>query len=216
MSINIANVVQSVPLQPKRTAHFDQMCDLIEAVAESISGQSDITFDGVVANLEAKSLLTTNDEGHFFAHQLVFIITGLITMLYEPSLEPQIDRLVITNETTGRHKAPRNVTWTKHYLEKTDTTDLSVNVLLTHLSTMDGPIPCQTCESSRVEQDALQASNLCYYTLTAMANIKIMWVNNVCEHLEFNQREKVLKLFRFPSFCAMICSGNPELTFLDK
>ena len=208
--------MQAGPLQPKRPAQLDQMCDLIEAVAESISGQSDITFDGVVDNLEAKSLLTTHDEAHFFAHQLVFIITGLITMLYEPSLEPQSDRLVITNGTTERHKAPRNVTWTKHYLEKTDTTEQSVNVLLKHLSTMDGPIPYQTSESSRVEQDALQASNLCYYTLTAMANIKIRWVNNVCEHLEFNQREKVLKIFCFPSFCAMMCSGSSELTFLDK
>ena len=205
------------------------MCGLIDAVAKSISGQSDITFDGVVLNLEAKSLLTTNDEAHFFAHQLVFIITGLITMLYEPSLEPQTDRLVITNGTMERHKAPRSVTWTKHYLEKTETTEFPVNVLLKHLSTMDGPIPhqaiessrvehdaLQASESSRVEQDALQASNLCYYTLTAMANIKIRWVKNVCEHLEFNQREKVLKIFCFPSFCAMMCSGSSELTFLDK
>lgn len=208
--------MQTVPLQSKRPAQFDQMRDLIETVAESISGQSDITFDGVVANLEAKSLLKTNVEAHFLAHQLVFIITGLITMLYEHSLEPQTDRLVINNEITERHKAPRNITWTKHYLEKSDTTEFSVNVLLKHLSTPDGPIPYQTSESSRVEQDALQASNLCYYTLTAMANIKIRWVNNVCEHLEFNQREKVLKIFCFPSFCAMMCSGYSESTFVDK
>lgn len=199
-----------------RPAQFDQMCDLIETVAENISGQSDLTFDGVVANLEAKSLLTANDDTHFFAHQLVFIVTGLITMLYEPSLEPQTDRLVITDGITERHKAPWNVTWTKYYLEKADITELPVNVLLKHLSTMDGPIPCQANGSSRVEQDALQATNLCYYTLTGMANIKIMWVNNVCEHLEFNQREKVLKIFCFPSFCAMMCSGKSGLTFLDK
>ena len=208
--------MQAVSLQPKTPAQFDQVCDLIEAVAESISGQSDLTFDGVVADLEAKKLLMTTNEAHYFAHQLVFIVTGLITMLYEPSLEPQTDRLGITNGTTESRKAPRNSTWTKHYLEKTDITDLPVNVLLEHLSTPDGPIPHQASKSSRVEQDALEASNLCYYTLTAMANIKIKWVPNVCEHLEFNQREKVLKIFCFPSFCAMMCSGNSELTFLDK
>ena len=192
------------------------MFDLIGAVAESISGQSDLMLDGVVANLEAKSLLTANDEAHFFAHQLVFIITGLITMLYEPSLEPQTDRLVITNGTTERHKAPRNVTWTKHYLEKIDTTELSVDVILKLLSCIDGPLSYQTSESSRLEQDALQATNLCFHTLTGLANIKIRWVNNVCEHLAFNQREGVLKIFCFPSFCAMMCSGKSGLTFLDK
>ena len=192
------------------------MCDLIEAVAKSISRQSDLTFDGVVADLEAKNLLTTTNEAHFFAHQLVFIITGFITMLYEPSLEPQIDTLAITNGTTESPKAPPNLTWTVYNLEKADMTDIPVNVLLKHLSTPDGPIPHQANKGSRVEQDALEASNLCYYTLTAMANIKIKWVPNICEHLEFNQREKVLKIFCFPSFCAMICSGNSKSTFLDK
>ena len=137
-------------------------------------------------------------------------------MLYEPSLEPQTDRFVTINGTTERRGALRNVTWTKHYLEKTDTTEVPANVLLKLLSTVDGPLSYHTSESSRVEQDALQASYLCYYTITLMANIKIHRVSNVCEHLEFNQGEKVLKIFRFPSFCAMMCSGNSELTFLDK
>ena len=192
------------------------MYDLIEVVAESISGQSELTFDAIIDNLKAKSLLKTNDEAKFFTHQLVFIITGIITMLYEPSLQPGSGRLVLTAETTERHRPPRNVTWMKHYLEERDITEHPINVLLTHLSTLEGPIPCQTNESSGLEQDALQASNLCYYALTRMANIKIQWVENVCEHLEFDQRKKVLKLFCFPSFCAMMCSGNPELTFLDK
>ena len=191
------------------------MYDSIEVVAESISRQSDLTFDGIVANLKAKSLLTANDKAHFFTHQLVFIITGIITMLYEPSLQPQTDRLVITAGTTERYRASRSVTWTKHDLEKADT-ELPINVLLKHLSTPEGPIPFQPNESPRLEQEALQASNLCYYTLTSMADIKICWVENVCEHLEFNQRQKVLKIFCFPSFCAMMCSGNQELTFLDK
>ena len=192
------------------------MYDLIRVVAESISGQSDLTYDGIVGNLEEKSLLKTNEKAQFFTHQLVFIITGSITMLYEPCLQPETDRLVITAGTTEWQRTPRNVTWTKHYLERTEIIGYPINVLLQHLSTLEGPIPYQSNESSRLEQDALQASNLCYYTLTRMADIKIQWMENVCEHLEFNQRKKVLKIFCFPSFCAMMCSGNPELTFLDK
>ena len=137
-------------------------------------------------------------------------------MLYEPSLQPETDRLVITAVTTQWQRAPRNVTWTKHYLERTDMVEHPINVLLKHLSTLEGPIPYQSNESYRLEQDALQASNLCYYTLIRMADIKIRWVENVCEPPEFNQRKKILKIFCFPSYCTMMCSGNPEFKFLGK
>lgn len=122
-SRDVTNVVQTVPLQPESLSRSDQMYDLLEIIVESISGQSDLTFDGIVANLEAKSLLKANDRAHFSTHQLVFIITGIITMLYQPFLQPEIDKFVIVAGTTERHRPPRNATWTKHYLERTEITE---------------------------------------------------------------------------------------------
>ena len=69
-------------------------------------------------------------------------------MLYEPSLQPETDRLVITAGTTEWQRAPRDVTWTKHYLERTDIIEHPINVLLKHLSNLEGSIPHQSNESS--------------------------------------------------------------------
>ncbi|KAF2469966.1 uncharacterized protein BDR25DRAFT_201402, partial [Lindgomyces ingoldianus] len=59
-------------------------------------------------------------------------------------------------------------------------------------------------------------AHISYYNLTRLAEIKIDWVDSIGEHLEFDRKQRALKLFRFPSFCALLCRGDPEKTFLCR
>jgi len=55
----------------------------------------------------------------------------------------------------------------------------------------------------------IDQSLVCFHTLAKVASIKVQWVDCVGLHLEFDSRTKVLKLFRFPSFCLiMIVIGD--------
>jgi hypothetical protein len=65
----------------------------------------------------------------------------------------------------------------------------------------------------------LKSQNLSYYSLSYLLNVKIEWRTSVCEHLEFNIRNKTLKLFRVPSYCVLQCywePGEPSRTFVDR
>lgn len=52
--------------------------------------------------------------------------------------------------------------------------------------------------------DTLFSGNLSYEAMLLTAGIKIAWVDSFPLHLEFDARTVTLKIFRFPSFCAML------------
>ena len=51
-------------------------------------------------------------------------------------------------------------------------------------------------------------TSVCFHTLYKIAKIRIEWVDCLSLHLEFNTRSKVLKLFRFPSLCFIMCRNG--------
>ncbi|KAH9205991.1 hypothetical protein DL95DRAFT_241707, partial [Leptodontidium sp. 2 PMI_412] len=54
-----------------------------------------------------------------------------------------------------------------------------------------------------------------FYTLHNVMKIQIEWVDCLSLHLEFDNQSKVLKLFRFPSICLLMCySENAYLSRL--
>ena len=65
--------------------------------------------------------------------------------------------------------------------------------------------------------DSIIGANISYYTLTKVAQVRIEWVDAISLHLEFDPQTAVLKVFRFPSFCAMFCIGQSlRKTLLSK
>ncbi|KAK1826013.1 hypothetical protein QBC39DRAFT_387048, partial [Podospora conica] len=52
--------------------------------------------------------------------------------------------------------------------------------------------------------DTLFSGNLSYEAMLRTARIKIAWVDSFPLHLEFDARTVTLKIFRFPTFCAMM------------
>jgi hypothetical protein len=64
-------------------------------------------------------------------------------------------------------------------------------------------------------EEFLDPSLICYYTLRKFVSIKIEWASSLTEHLEFDGRTKILKMFRFPSLCVLMCS-NPSRSLLSQ
>lgn len=55
------------------------------------------------------------------------------------------------------------------------------------------------------EEDWIELSLLCFHALNKVANVKIEWVDSLALHLEFDNKTKVLKVFRLPSLCLLMC-----------
>lgn len=65
------------------------------------------------------------------------------------------------------------------------------------------------------ESDWIIGDFVCYSTLRRVIGVEIEWVDVISLHLEFDNRKRTLKVFRFPSFCRMMCQYQ-EPTLLTQ
>lgn len=65
------------------------------------------------------------------------------------------------------------------------------------------------------ESDWIICDFVCYSTLRRVIGVDIEWVDIISLHLEFDNRKRTLKVFRFPSFCRMMCQYQ-EATLLSR
>ncbi len=150
--------------------------------------------------------------------QLIFILLGFLTMFYDPTPNPVEGTLQMRRVGWDFTPNRRNTaTWEIGSQDVSELgQDISFDDLLCRYSRHAGPIPIpRTQQQGNPVSGILRSEDVSFYTLTSLFNVKIIWTTSICEHLEFNARTKQLKLFRFPSFCVLICLLGPERTFLD-
>jgi hypothetical protein len=58
------------------------------------------------------------------------------------------------------------------------------------------------------QDQRIDLSFVCFHTLYHAAHIRIKWVDCLSLHLEFDSRSKLLKIFRFPSFCLIMARND--------
>jgi hypothetical protein len=152
-------------------------------------------------------------------------------MLYSPELNPSPDKFQIStrqtqsSRTSGTPERRRLITRSKtykSYKETLDYKDDDVAVLLRRFGTV---IPhCQRSIfggqyspgpgfAPLMPDVSIEVSRLNYRNLCRVVDINIEWVDCLSLHLEFVRSGKVLKLFRFPSICLMMCCCREKSTF---
>ncbi|KAJ4295246.1 hypothetical protein N0V90_007257 [Kalmusia sp. IMI 367209] len=213
---------------------FTQFCALLASVAKYLREESSVTLEDLyegLSRLNPKSdddstgdegaNVEPNDEDRMLVFQLIFIGIGFLTHIYKPAYEPSCGKLQIAS-LGGPLRASRDRAWRLSEIpiqHESTLTDLLLQLGNFGTLRTNGPLPRPHREPSLLafsEQDALRATHLSYYSITKLADITIDWVDCVAEHLEFDRRLRVLKLYRFPSFCALLCSSDPEKTFLCR
>ena len=137
-------------------------------------------------------------------------------MIYKPNLTPVAGSYDIVSATPPS-RVSRNRIWSR--LQCGINPEDTIIDIIFELGNSGGPLPRQAKRldsANSGEQEALRATNLSYYSLTRLADIEIIWVESIAEHLEFDRRLRKLKFFRFPSFCALVCHEHNEETYLDQ
>lgn len=169
----------------------------------------------IISNHLSEKEIILQEDLETTAYNLVFKIISWITLLYKPEeylpLNPR--ELVLHARSNpgvhGRLQCEIN----------DETMSLQLHHLLAHFGNFVPP----HCPPKRVQghsstmDDSIISACINYHTLSTIAQIRIEWVDTISLHLEFDEKALVLKLFRYPSFCAMhYFRGTSDDTLISR
>lgn len=194
---------------------FDDLCLFLVPLISALASRHDASLDDLVASVRDEP------DGVVFSHymetarQLVFTGVGLTTMLYAPS--PQYSEGVISIDIPTKTRAFRGSSEAWHNAKQSlEEAEGSINDILRRFSGARGPIPISNSLIHQTAPDiSLLASNLNFYIFSKLGRLKLCFVDSICMHLEFDSRVKELKVFAFPSLCALLCLAHQQRTVFD-
>ncbi|BCR87808.1 uncharacterized protein ACHE_40372S [Aspergillus chevalieri] len=185
-------------------------------IEDLITSSDSITIDQIIALLKDEGLLRAdgtegdNDERNYhYARYFVFCVLGWQTMLFTPTpkgssngiLGAETPQLAI-DETDG-------CCGYTHMSLQQDRRGCSNEPLSEFLMGFGVLLPSKSLcldEDPNIQhafhkQTEVHARTFNAYSLSAVAGLRIKWVDALACHLEFNSTTKEISLFRFPSFC---------------
>ncbi|KAI0191099.1 hypothetical protein F4808DRAFT_396803 [Astrocystis sublimbata] len=180
------------------------MAEILDALRKSREG--DREPDEPVSHL---LVLPAEDENAVASEgsracQALFVLMSWILMLYTTAQHPPPGHLCLRlRDPNDEQKTLRSYCWSQlSCLVSRDLAGLRFEHLLSHF----GQLKFQPLPSRLVTPDhtVVSASNVNFFILSKVARIRVVWVDALSLHLEFDRRTSTLKLFRFPSFCAML------------
>lgn len=209
LDISFIEIISPRPGATPEEARFNQVIGIASEVASLISTEENVTIQQIVDNLHTRGSLIHAEPLKPLAWQLIFIVIGLVTLLYSPVLAPPPNTFQIN--IGDRSNVPRvrskGKVWKQSRIDANEASGYSLGDMLRRFSGK-GPVPLGINFERLIEQDVLRSANLSYYTLHKLAKIEILWVDSICQHLEFDSGTRTLRMLRFPSFCVMMCLGD--------
>ena len=149
----------------------------------------------------------TNELRHF-----VFACLGIATLLFKPLLPPKAGLLSIDAARKDLNRS--HPTATRHSYEQplAGARGFFIDVI-SRFGHPRGITCLQVQEPLNPEIQTIVPSELNFYHLYRLGGIKICCVDSLCQHLEFNKRDKTLMVFQHPSYCAMLSFGKGYIYF---
>ena len=159
-------------------------------------------------------------------YQCIFVFVSWLTMLYVAADNPQpgMFQLQLPGSETARRagsRIPQSITWHHLRCDIIESRENMAYLSIQHLMYQFGnfvPPPCRQLNKPARDlyEDYIISTNLDYHTLSKVGHISIEWVDALSLHLEFHERSSVLRMFPFPSFCALLTQSETQTTFLSK
>ena len=188
---------------------------LLVTITSIVSIDRNISLSSIVDHLVNKSIFASSKEKSKM-NQLVFMILGWLSMLYSPSLSPLQGKLQImdTEDIAKRARPSRPRVIEQNFNQAYQPFQHLLRVfgdITPSLSTLIYDPP-----GSRKTREQLVHSYLSYHTLSRICNVKIEWVDTLNSHLDFDESRRILRVFRFPSFCYLLYRSGHEEPLLTQ
>ena len=204
------------------------MYQLLSSMAELAISKDNLTLQDMIDGQDQFD--TKYSPTSDLLTQLIFMAFGWMSMLYDPDPSPKGDKLQLLRVT--RVKLPRQPsklktdylhTFEQGFHQLQQPLDNLFCVFGMILPSLDGAIATGGSypkfgrpAGNDTSSEYLILSFMSYYTLVKVAKIKIEWVESLNLHLEFDEGARVLKLFRYPSFCRLMCPEVGSESFLHR
>jgi hypothetical protein len=144
-------------------------------------------------------------------------------LLFDASESPPKDKFQLAlSNTKPPSRQQKSLIWER--LECTisntigGTANIDLDQLLSHFGQLNPPCCYPPVDSRRdLYEDAIVASNINYHTLSEIGGLRVEWVQSLSLHLELHERSSVIRIFAYPSFCALLCERfQTQETILSK
>lgn len=176
-------------------------------VATIILGTSDrqTSIDEISNSLLEKFGAKTspaNIEFEKTTKQAIFALLGCITTLYQSSAAPGL-HFGISLPGIPRLTRP------------TQRINSSGRPLYQFLQAFGPLTPSRVSPTAEFMNLVVSNLNIARLRTDVIGNVKIASVNTLSSHLDFDEETRILKLFRFPTFCALYCQPEAVKTRFD-
>lgn len=168
-----------------------------------------VSINDVVSKLLATCTGTRKKEAEVQqrCRHLVFLTIGLSTMLFKPGRVTSLANFRISRHDKSNKKSMSVGTDTSRrpiiaFLNGLGVVHSTPSNSITHNTESFAPSDGHT--------DVLTSADFSFSALKTLGKISIEWVDSMDGHLEFNEEDRVLSLFRFPSFCAAAYVGGAD------
>lgn len=191
-----------------RLAVYEILLLIARMVEErSIENDHECTLKEMVSALKTKALI--KNEADPLALQLTFHCVGWLTGIFDPSPGSSDTELSLRRlqHASRRHRLVSR-TVIRQFSVATADADRPLHQLLNRFGSLLPRPECirrpEAAGGLEAGAECMIASYISFNSLHQVLNVKIEWVDVLNQHLEFDQRKAVLRVFRFPSICRLM------------
>lgn len=196
---------------------------MLEKLAIALSDTQRPSLRELVSLLEDQGVLAGGDTTANAAFQLVFSAIGWITLLFDPVLAGPDGVLSILSPADSSGVEMNTEILDHREIQIEEAADMAIHQVFKYFGDLI-PFPpyrhsptgqrfgvqyglqSSTNSLASLSTEYIAASYLNYYTLFNIAQMKLEFTSSISMHLEFDEITSTLKIFRYPSFCALVCS----------
>jgi hypothetical protein len=192
--------------------------EVLVVIAEAIKQRSEFSIDNICDDLRATDLI--NDGASLNdIRQMVWILAEHLTQLYDPEAVSFVDdadnvKLRLRRmPTLMRARTRARVTVLTSFSGKMHLAEDQFHEALDRFGDLlpKPYLPSFTDQPQLLSfVEYLNVAYLCVDGLKKVAKIRIEWVNTLELHLQPDQRKRILRLFRFPTFCQLLYEEKGE------
>lgn len=187
-------------------SNYDKTIQLCHEVGGVLRDHGPISISRIIQKLQSRNVIREVEDLSYnsAAHRLVFALLGWLSLLYIPGIRHDSDELRI------------NLKATQSFIKGSVPGELIGRPLDELLNSFGALLPrpqenrrdeLSGSQSSQAQLNPpgfkLEVSYMNVATLKDMANMQIIWVDSLSEHLQFDPATPSVSLFKCPSFCKL-------------
>ncbi|KAI1121043.1 hypothetical protein F5Y10DRAFT_272464 [Nemania abortiva] len=210
-------------LEGNARANAQSVRKLISWIARVTASLDHAFLGGISQEFHQTYGLAADDDSLINFCQSIFVLCGWITLLYKPQSSRIPGSIQMhpssMNTNSGRFRdQPVYPDWT---IVDEDLKALSFQQLLACFGLrVPRQHPASAIAGSGSITDhktSVTASNIFFSNLVLVGKVEIQWVDSLIQHLDFDERTRTLKIFKYPAYCTLICLSSPKSTdFLNR